>query len=111
MKLQHRLYATTQGCRDGDSARELLRAAGVPLDGLYDRGVIAGYKLLVIESEDDYEDQDLDRPAIERETRGQLPALFLNVTYRDDDAPLDLAAVEPVLTEYAFRYLTESDDP
>ena len=111
MKLQHRLYATTQGCATGDAARELLRAAGVSLDELYEQGVIAGYKLLVLETESDYEDQDLDRPAIERETGGQLPVLFLNVTYRDEDPPPDLAAVDPLITKYALRYLTESDDP
>ena len=111
MKLQHRLYATTEGCRDGDTARGLLRAAGARLDEIYDQGTIAGYKLLVLENENDYEEEDLDRPAIERETGGVLPCLFLNVTYREVESPSDMTAVESLTREYRFRLLTESDDP
>ena len=109
MTLQHRLYATTEGCRDLEAARELLQVIGARLDGLHDRGVIAGYKLLVLAGEDDYEDEDLDRPAIERETRGRFPCLFLNVTYRDTP-PSDMTAVDAVVAEYQFGYLTESVD-
>ena len=112
MKLQTRLYVTTQDCRGGDAAREVLRAATVPLDELYQRGVIAGYQLSVLETETDYGDRDLDQLLIERETGGVLPVLFLNVTYRIDHGPPDSTSIEPVITGYAFRHLlTESDAP
>ena len=110
MKLQRRLYATTQGCHTGDAARELLRAAGVYLDEIYEQGVIAGYKLLVLETESDYENQDLDRSAIERETGGVLPAMFLNVTDHQHEASPDTLAIEPLIARYGFRYLPETDE-
>lgn len=110
MRLQTRLYVTNHGCSDIEASRSLMRSATAPLDELYERGVIAGYQLSVLETEADYEDKDLDRPLIERETGGTLPALFLNVTYRIDQIPPDAQAIEPVITEYAFRHLlTESD--
>lgn len=109
MTLQHRLYATTEGCRDRDAARELLQAVGSRLDEVYDRGAIAGYKLLVLAGESDYEDEDLDWLAIEREIGGKFPCLFLNVTYRNTPPP-DMAAVDAIVNEYKFGYLTESDD-
>jgi hypothetical protein len=109
MTLQHRLYATMEGCSDHEAAQELLQTIGTRLDGLYDRGAIAGYKLLVLAGEDDYEDEDLDRLAIERETRGRFPCLFLNVTYRDTPPP-DMTVVDAVVAEYKFGYLTESAD-
>ncbi len=111
MRHQTRLFVTTDGCRDREASRELMHAATIPLNELYESGVISGYQLSVIETEDDYEDKDLDRPLIERETAGVIPALFLNVTYRIDRKPPDGAAIEPVITKYAFRHLlTESDD-
>ncbi|HMG57919.1 MAG TPA: hypothetical protein VK601_30665 [Kofleriaceae bacterium] len=110
MKLQTRLFVTTQGCADADAARELAFSLAPPLDELYDRKVIAGYQALAIKTEDDYDEHDLDRPLIERETHGVLPAVFLNVTYRIDIVPPDAAALEPILAQYAFRHLlTESD--
>ena len=112
MRHQIRLFATTQGCTSGETARELMRAAMAELAEIYERGVIAGYKLLVLKEEDDYEDQDLDRPLIERETGGAFPALYLNVTYRIDQTPPDGAAIEPIVARYGFHHLlTESDDP
>jgi hypothetical protein len=112
MRLQTQLYVTSQGCRDGEATRALMRAATKPLDDLYQQGVIAGYQLSVLETEDDYEDKDLDRPLIEGETGGALPVLFLNVTYRIDRSPPDTAAIDPVILEFAFRHLlTESDVP
>jgi hypothetical protein len=112
MKLQTRLYVTTQGCQDAEAARELMRAITIPLDELYDGKVISGYQMHVLKTEDDYDEYDLDRPLIERETHGVFPALFLNVTYRIDQAPPDDAAIEPLIAKNAFRHLlTESDDP
>jgi hypothetical protein len=105
MRLQARVFVTTEGCRDEEASHELMRAAAAVLEELHKRRVIAGYRLSAIVAEDDYEEQDLDRPLIERETAGVLPALFLNVTYRIDGDPPDVDAIEPVITKYAFRHL------
>lgn len=105
MKLQARFYVTTQGCTDTNAARKLAYDLASPLDDLYNRGVISGYQSFVLEAEDDYEEHDLDRPMIERETQGVFPAIFLNVTYRIDAAPPDVSAIEPVTTTYGFRHL------
>src|SRR6185436_13720530 len=73
MRHQIRLFVTTEGCRHEEATIELMRAAGVPLDELYERRRIAGYQLSVITTEDDYEEKDLDRQLIERETQRRLP--------------------------------------
>jgi hypothetical protein len=126
VRLQTRLYITTQGCTDVATARELAFEMAAPLDELYERSVISGYQSLVLKTEDDYEEYDLDRPMIERETRGVFPAIFLNITCRIDsspsdvpapmtsapDLPADISAIDPVIAKYAFRHmLTESDAP
>lgn len=111
MKLQTWLYVTTHNCRDAAAARELAYELAEPLDELYYRKVISGYQALPIKSEDDYEEHDLDRPLIERETHGALPAIFLNVTYRIDQAPADISAIAPVLAKYQFRHLLTESDP
>jgi hypothetical protein len=112
VRLQTRLYITTQGCTDVIAARELAYGMAPPLDELYERNVISGYQSFVLKTEDDYEEYDLDRPMIERETQGVFPAIFLNVTYRLDTSPPDVAAIEPVIAKYGFRHmLTESDAP
>ena len=105
MKLQSRFYVTTHGFADANAARELAYEMAVPLDELYDRKVISGYQSFVLKAEDDYEEHDLDRELIERETQGELPAIFLNITYRIDAAPPDVSAIEPVITKYRFRHL------
>ena len=111
MKLQTRLYVTTRGCRDAETTRDLVHAITVPLDEKYNRKVISGYQMFVLKTKDDYDEYDLDGPMIERETHGVFPAIFLNVTYRIDREPPDVAAIEPLLTENGFRHLlTESDD-
>lgn len=112
MRHQIRLFVTTDGCGHEEAAIELMRAAGIPLDELYEQRRIAGYQLSVIATEDDYEEKDLNRQLIERETQGRLPALYLNVTYRIDREPPDVQAIEPLLSRYGFRHLlTESDAP
>ncbi|TMQ15662.1 MAG: hypothetical protein E6J90_05700 [Deltaproteobacteria bacterium] len=105
MKLQARFYVTTEGCTDAKAARELAFELAAPLDQLYDRKVISGYQSFVLKTEDDYEEHDLDRPLIERETHGVLPAIFLNITYRVDAGPPDVSAIEPVIAKYKFRHL------
>src|ERR1700704_4870341 len=110
MRLQTRLFVTTQGFSDVNAARNLVYALATPLDDLYYRKVISGYQLFVLKTEDDYEEHDLDRPLIERETHGVFPVIFLNVTYRIDQVPPDVDAIEPLIAENAFRHLlTESD--
>ncbi|HEY6178649.1 MAG TPA: hypothetical protein VIX73_29565 [Kofleriaceae bacterium] len=110
MKLQPRLYVTTQGCTDAAAARTLAHELAEPLDDLYARKIISGYQSFVLKSEDDYEEYDLDRLMIERETKGVFPAIFLNVTYRIDTSPPDVAVLEPMIAKYGFRLmLTESD--
>lgn len=79
MKLQARFYVTTQGCTDANAARKLAYELAAPLDDLYDQSAISGYQSFVLKTEDDYEKHDLDRPMIERETQGVLPAIFLNM--------------------------------
>jgi hypothetical protein len=102
MNLQPHLFATIHGCTGGEAAREQMRAATVPLDALYDGKVISGYQMFVIQTEDDYDEYDLDRPGIERVTGGALPAIFLNITYELDEGPPDLAAAAPVIAQFAF---------
>lgn len=105
MKLQARFYVTTQGCTDANAARALAYELAGPLDQLYDRNVISGYQSFVLKTEDDYEEHDLDRPMIERETQGVLPAIFLNITYRIGASPPDVSAIEPVITKFGFRHM------
>lgn len=112
MKFQTRLYVTRQGCTDVPATRALAYELAPPLDELYNGKVIAGYQALVLKSEDDYEEHDLDRPMIERETQGELPAIFLNITYRIDLSPPDASAIDPLIARYGFKHLlTESDAP
>lgn len=110
MKLQCQLFVTTHGCPDVETARQRVYAISARLDELYERSAISGYQLFVLKTEDDYEEYDLDRPSIERETLGVFPAIFLNVTYRIDKAPSDATAIEPLVVENRFHHLlTESD--
>jgi hypothetical protein len=110
MKLQTRLYVTTQGCTDAATTRSLAYELADPLDALHGRKSISGYQALVLKSEDDYDEHDLDRALIERETRGRLPAIFLNITYHVDTASHGAAMIEPLIAKYGFRHLlTECD--
>jgi hypothetical protein len=112
MKLQTRLYVTRQGCTDAAAARTLAYELAPPLDELYGKATIAGYQALVLKSEDDYAEYDLDQSMIERETQGSLPAIFLNVTYRIDLSPPDTSVIDRLVENYGFRHmLTESDAP
>lgn len=112
MRLQTRLYVTTQGCSEASAARERMYAVATQLDERHGRSVISGYQMFVLESDDDYDEHDLDRSLIEHEIHGRFPAIFLNVTYRIDRTPPDESEVEPIIAEHAFRHLlTESDAP
>lgn len=111
MRLQTRLYVTTQGCTNISAARELAYELAPLLDELHHRNVIAGYQALVLKSEDDYEYHDLDRSMIERETLGVFPAIVLNVTYRIDMSEPDLAAIAPMIARCGFQPILVESDP
>jgi hypothetical protein len=110
MRLQSRIYITTQGCQDEVATRVLMDEATALLDELYDRGKLTGYKALVLTTDDDYAEQDIERELIVTDTSGQLPALYLNLTLSLDAGPPDVEVFAPVLTRFGFRHLlTEAD--
>src|ERR1700760_3081389 len=109
MRLQSRIFITTQGCHDHATTRALMHEVTAPLDELHDGGKLTGYKALVLTTDDAYVEQDIERDLIVAETGGQLPALYLNLTLSLDAGPPDVEVFAPILTRYGFRHLlTES---
>ncbi|HET9622077.1 MAG TPA: hypothetical protein VFP84_11965 [Kofleriaceae bacterium] len=111
MRLQSRIYITTQGCQDELTTRALMDQATALLDELYDRGKLTGYKSHVLTSADDYAEQDLERDLIVADTGGKLPALYLNLTLSLDAGPPDVEVFAPVLAQFGFHHLLTESDP
>jgi hypothetical protein len=84
MRLGARVYVTAQP--DDEPAAIALRGEiGAALASLLEHGQLAGYRAVAVGSEEDWDEQDVDREAIDGATGGGLPIVYLAVSYDDDD--------------------------
>ena len=82
------IYTDLEKCRE--MARELISI----LDNYYEKGKIEGFFFSVIENYDDALDEDL---YVDEENE-QYPFLWVNITYRKDNAPLE--EIESIREKY-----------
>jgi hypothetical protein len=54
------------------------------LTNLYEKNLIVGYEYIVLKSESDIYDEDLDIDAIKEIHRGIFPYIWINITYETD---------------------------
>lgn len=101
MRLSARIYATTHGFRDRAGAIVVKDEIGDALAQRRSAGLLAGYEATVIASDDDWEEEGLDREVLEEVTGGRQPFIYVNVT-RDVDDPVQAAAGDGDLVE-AFQ--------
>jgi hypothetical protein len=91
MSLATRIYVTEQGATDHDSTVRLAREIGADLHKLLDDGLLEGFQSVAITSEEHFEQDDLPRELVEGVTEGRLPAVYVNLTY-DDENPRQTGA-------------------
>ncbi|BDA74000.1 hypothetical protein CAL7716_081660 [Calothrix sp. PCC 7716] len=54
------------------------------LKNLYEKNLIIGFEYMVIKSESDIYDEDLDIDAINKISKGLFPCIWINITYETD---------------------------
>jgi hypothetical protein len=85
VRLGARIYATTHGCEDRAYALAVKDAIAEKLAQRREAGLITGYEATAIGSDEDWEEQGLDREVIDEVTGGGLPVIYVNITYDADD--------------------------
>ncbi|GIE94710.1 hypothetical protein [Paractinoplanes rishiriensis] len=81
MKLQAWIYVLPMAGRDTGAVIAQVAEMKAALDPLLERGVFAGWRIFSLLTDDDFDDKDVDREFVEPITGGELPAVFLNITY------------------------------
>ncbi|MFD5748776.1 hypothetical protein [Streptomyces sp. NPDC127033] len=91
MGLQSRIFVTREGCDVPETAIDLVRRLGRQLAVHYKSGQLAGYETVAITELGDFENEEIDRELVESVTCGQLPAIYVNLTFElDSQRPDDV---------------------
>jgi hypothetical protein len=85
MRLGARIYATTAGVHDAGSALAVRARLGEALAARLADGLLAGYETGSVSSDEQWEDEGMDREVIDAVTGGALPVVYANLTYDADD--------------------------
>lgn len=90
MKLQAWIYVLPMAGRDLDAVTARVAELRAALDPLLRRGAFTGWAIDSLLTDDDFDEKDVDREFVEPITGGELPAIFLNITYDlESNAPGD----------------------
>jgi hypothetical protein len=82
------IYVLPLPGRDREAVIAQVAEMKAALDPLLDRGVFTGWAIDSLLTEDDFDDRDIDPELVEPITGGELPAIYLNITYDlDRNAP------------------------
>lgn len=111
MRLGARIYATTGGFDDRASAIAVKDAIGDALAARRAAGLLAGYEATVIATDEDWEEQGLDREVIDDVTGGALPVIYVNVTYDADDPRQRDADHRELVEAFELRPVLEVTEP
>jgi hypothetical protein len=110
VNLQAWIYALPMAGRDADAAVAQVAALREALDPMLARGAFAGWHAAALLSEDDLEEEDIDPEWIEPATGGELPAVFLNITYDRDQGSAGDAELDALIARTGLRH-TLTDPP
>jgi hypothetical protein len=111
MRLGARIYATTHGCEDRPCALAAKDAIAEALAQRRAAGLLAGYEATVIASDEDWEEQGLDREVIDAVTGGGLPVIYVNITYDADDPRQRDADHADLVEMFRLRPVLEVTEP
>jgi hypothetical protein len=92
VKYQAWIYVLPMAGRDTEAVIAQVTAMKAALDPLLERGVFTGWAIDSLLTDDDFDTKDVDREFVDPITGGELPAVFLNITYDlERNAPGDPA--------------------
>ena len=102
MRLGARVYVTARA--DDEPAAVALRGEiGAALAPLLELGQVSGYRAVAVGSEEEWDEQDVDREAIEAATGGVLPIVYVAVGYDGDDPAQPGADVTSVIERFNLQ--------
>ena len=110
MDLQAWIYVLPMAGRDTDAVAAEVAALKEALDPMLARGAFAGWQAFSLLTEDDFDDKDVDPGLVEPVTGGELPAIFLNITYDRDKGPAGDGEVDALVARSGLRH-TFTDPP
>ncbi|GLZ02379.1 hypothetical protein [Actinoplanes sp. NBRC 103695] len=99
MNLECWIYATRQGCETPESAVSVVRRLGPRFRSWLDAGLIAGYQAVALTDPEELVERDLDPEILDPVTHGELPAIYLNLTYELGGPRPDAAERDALLAE------------
>jgi hypothetical protein len=106
MKRQCRIYVTTESLsEDRTATRERLLTLGDRLKTLMEHTPGMGYSATVLYEPGDFEEEDIERELVEPTTGGQLPVMYLNLTYDLDQFGPGSAEEQAILRDYHFQHV------
>src|SRR5262249_40976236 len=85
VRLGARIYVTAAGFDDADGAVARRGELGAALGAILQEGLIAGYIAGSVTSEEQWDDEGVERAPIDALTGGALPVVYANITYDADD--------------------------
>jgi hypothetical protein len=107
MTLAARIYAITDGLEDPMAVKDKLA------DALAERlaaGLLTGYEATVVDTEEEWDEQGLDREVIADVTGGRLPFVYVNLTYDVDDPRQRDADHADLIEAFRMRPVLEVTD-
>ena len=107
MRLGARFYATTDGCEDERRALATRVAIGDALAERLAAGLLTGYTATAVMSDEQWEDEGLDRELVEAVTGSHVPVIYVNITFDADDPRQRDADYRELLERFGLRPVAE----
>jgi hypothetical protein len=111
MRLGARIYATTRRCDDVPTTIAVKEAIAETLERKRAAGLLTGYEATAITSDEDWEEEGLDRETIDAVTGGDLPLVYVNITYDTDDPRQRDADHADVVEMFRLQLVLEVTEP
>jgi len=104
VNLQAWIYVLPLAGRDTDAVVAEVAKLKQALDPMLARGAFAGWQVFSLLTEDDFDEKDVDPGMVEPITGGELPAIFLNITYDLDKGPAGDPQVDALIERTGLRH-------
>jgi hypothetical protein len=111
VRLGARIYVTADGIADAASALALRARIAEALQRHLQDGLLSGYEVGSVTSEDQWADEGMDRDIIEPVTGGALPVVYVNLSYDADDPRQRDADHSQVIEAFGLREAYEVTPP